>query len=204
MARFLTVLLAGLVCLAGVSRAEEDPLDKAVIVPMVKQTLEFERTGADMRWSNPETGARGIIRVERTYYRDANTPCRDYIRTTKRPKGEEITTRGTGCRMDDGRWFLDETPGAAAGPAPKAPPAAAGAPAERKKETATTAAPAAPAAPKAEAPKAAAPAGADKPGETGGDEPADDAMAEADAPSPARAKPKVLAPDYTMPAKSAL
>lgn len=202
MARFLSVLLVGLVCLAGTSRAEEDPLDKAVIVPMVKQTLEFERTGKDTRWSNPETGARGIIRVERTYYRDAKTPCRDYIRTTKRPEGEEVTTRGTGCRMGDGRWFLDEAPAAAAGPAPKAPPAAAGAPAGREKETATTAAPAAPA--DLAAPKAAAPAGADKPGGTGGDKPAGDAMAEADAPAPARVKPKVLAPDYTMPAKSAL
>ncbi len=195
MVRFLIVLLLGMVILSGAPRAEDDPRDAAVVVPKVKQTLEFERTGTDLRWSNPETGSRGVIRVERTYYRDANTPCRDYIRTTKRAGGEEFTTRGTGCRMSDGRWFLDETSG------DPAPPAAAGAPAGPKDETAA-AAPAT--APKTEASATPAPAGPDTAEALGSDDPAGDAVPEADAPVPARVKPRVLAPDYTMPSKSAL
>jgi hypothetical protein len=165
---------------------------------MVKQTLEFERTGTDLRWSNPETGSGGVIRVERTYYRDANTPCRDYIRTTKRPGGEEFTTRGTGCRMSDGRWFLDETP---SDPAPKAPSAAAGAPAGRKDDT-VVAAP--PAALKTEAPATPAPVSPSTAEAPWSDDPGDVAAPEADAPVPPRVKPKVLAPDYKMPSKSAL
>ena len=198
MVRFLIVLLLGVVGLSGAPRAEDDPGDAAVVVPMVKQALEFERTGTDLRWSNPETGSGGVIRVERTYYRDANTPCRDYIRTTKRPGGEEFTTRGTGCRMSDGRWFLDETPG---DPAPKAPPAAAGAPAGRKDDT-VVAAP--PAALKTEAPATPAPVSPSTAEAPWSDDPGDVAAPEADAPVPPRVKPKVLAPDYKMPSKSAL
>ena len=125
MARVLIGLLLGVVSFSGPVRAKDDPSDAAVVIPLVKQTLEFERTGTDLKWSNPETGSRGVIRVERTYYRDPKTPCRDYIRTTKRPDGAETTTRGTGCRMSDGRWFLDEKPPTAGAPAPAVPSAAA-------------------------------------------------------------------------------
>jgi surface antigen len=198
--RFLAGLLLGLVCLAGAPRAGEDPQDAAVVAAMVKQTLEFERTGTDLPWSNPETGSRGVIRVERTYYRDTNTPCRDYTRTTRRPDGERITTRGTGCRMGDGRWFLDEALGAEVVPASKTPPAAAKAPEGRKDETAAVP----PAAPKAKAPAVPALAGGDEAEAKGWGDPAGGAAAEARAPAPPRAKPKVLAPDYTLPSRSAL
>jgi surface antigen len=198
-ARFAAALLLGLVCLAGAPRAGEDPRDAAVVAPLVKQTLEFERTGTDLPWSNPETGSRGVIRVERTYYRDTNTPCRDYTRTTERPGGERSTTRGTGCRMGDGRWFLDEALGAEAAPASKAPPVAA--PAGRKDETAAALSPEAP---KAEPPAVPARAGEDKAEATGADKPAGGMAAEARPPAPPSAKPKVLAPDYTLPSRSAL
>ncbi len=201
MTRFLAALLLGLVCLAGAPRADEDPRDAAMVAALVKQTLEFERTGTDLPWSNPETGSRGVIRVERTYNLDSDMPCRDYTRTTRRTDGERITTRGTGCRMGDGRWFLDEALGADVAPASKAPPAAAAAPAGRKDETAAALSPEAP---KAEAPAVPAPAGEEKAEATGGDKPAGGAAAEVRAPAPPPAKPKVLAPDYTLPSRSAL
>lgn len=198
-ARFLAALFLGLVCLAGAPRAGEDPRDGAVVAALVKQTLEFERTGTDVPWSNPETGSRGVIRVERTYNLDSDTPCRDYTRTTRRPDGERITTRGTGCRMGDGRWFLDEALGADVAPASRAPPA--GAPAGRKDETAAALSPKAP---KAEAPAVPARAGEDKAAATGWDKPTGGTAAEVHAPAPPPAKPKVLAPDYTLPSRSAL
>ena len=204
-ARFAAALLLGLVCLAGAPRAGEDPRDAAVVAALVKQTLEFERTGTDLPWSNPETGSRGVIRVERTYNLDSDTPCRDYTRTTRRPDGERITTRGTGCRMGDGRWFLDEAPGADVAPASKAPPASktppavAGAPAGRKDETAAALSPKAP---KAATPAVPARAGEDKAAATGRDKPAGGTAAEARAPAPPPVKPKVLAPDYTLPSRS--
>ena len=200
MARFLAALLLGLVCLAGAPRAGEDPRDTAVVAALVKQTLEFERTGTDVPWSNPETGSRGVIRVERTYFLDSDTPCRDYTRITRRPDGERITTRGSGCRIGDGRWFLDEALGAEVSPPSKAPPAPAAAPADPMKPTAAAVAPAK--APKAEPPEAAALEGrADAPS---WDKPADDATDKAYAPPPPPPKPKVLTPDYTVPTRSAL
>lgn len=195
--RFPAGLLLIVAILSGAARADEDPRDSAVVGPLVKQTLEFERTGKDLKWSNPETGSRGIIRVERTYYRDANTPCRDYIRTTKRPDGEDTTMRGTGCRMGDGQWYLNEAVGA---PPPKVPPATARA-ATGATDAKAAAAPSA--APKTKTPAIPAPAGMTAEG-SGPDEPDEDEMAEVGAPTPPRVKPKVLAPDFTMPSKSAL
>jgi len=194
LARFSAIVPLLVAILIGTARADEDPRDSAVVVPLIKQTLEFERTGKDLEWSNPETGSRGVIRVERTYYRDANTPCRDYTRTTKRPDGEDTSTRGTGCRMGDGQWFLNEALGA---PPPKAPPVKALAPAGRKDATPA-------AAPRTAAPAVPAPAGTEAGEAFGPDKPAEDDMAEVGAPTPPRIKPKVMAPDYTMPSKSAL
>jgi surface antigen len=209
LACFLAALLSGLAALAGASLAAEDPRDAAVVAAMVKQTLEFERTGSDLPWSNLETGSRGVIRVERTYYLDSDTPCRDYVRTTHRPDGGRITARGTGCRMGDGRWFLDEALGTEAAPASKAPPATAKAPEGRKDETAPV--PTAP--PMAEVPREAPMAEVPAPPAlTGGDEaeakiwgkPAGEATAEVGAPAPPPVKPKVRAPEYTLPSRSAL
>jgi surface antigen len=226
--RTLTCVSAALFWLSagsgGAAWAAEDPRDAPVVSAMVKQTLEFERTGTDLPWSNPETGSRGVIRVERTYYLDPNTPCRDYTRTTDRPGGERITARGTGCRMADGRWFLDEALGRGVAPASKTPPAAAEVPEGRRDETLpppdSAPAPDAPAAsstpasaaevpappmtaPVAEAPALPAPTGEDAPAAVVWDKPAGETTAELGAPAPPPAKPKVRAPDYTLPSRSA-
>ena len=50
------------------------------IRPLLEQTLETEKSGIEIRWSNPGTGHSGKIRVERTFFRD-DRPCRDYLRT---------------------------------------------------------------------------------------------------------------------------
>lgn len=202
MARFLFVLLLSLPCLAGVARADEDPRDAAVVAAQVKQTLEFERTGTDLPWSNPETGSSGVIRVERTYYLDPETPCRDYIRTTRRPDGEKLTMRGSGCRMGDGRWFLDEALGAEVSPPSKSAPAPAPAAAPADPAEPISAAAATARVPKTEPPESAAPKGkADAPS---WDKPDDAAPHKAVAPAPPRAKPKVLPPHYTLPSRSTL
>ena len=60
--------------------------------------LETARTDVEVPWSNPATGHRGTIMVERTFYRDPSTPCRDYTRTVEtavRHRRLEVTT-GTG------------------------------------------------------------------------------------------------------------
>jgi len=87
--------------------AQEDP-DEDYVGPLINQALESQRTGVEVPWTNPATGSSGTIVVERTFYRDPRTPCRDYRRTVERAGGATVAIEGTGCRIGSGRWSLDE------------------------------------------------------------------------------------------------
>jgi surface antigen len=105
--------------------------DDDYVGTVLSQALESERTGVTVPWHNPATGSRGTIVIERTFYRDPDTPCRDYRRTLERPGSPGAVVTGTGCRIAAGRWSLDEKapePARAArldpaAPEPPAPPA---------------------------------------------------------------------------------
>jgi surface antigen len=100
--------------------AQADP-DEEYVGPLINQALESERTGVAVPWTNPATGSSGTIVVERTFYRDPRTPCRDYRRTIERPGGPAVAIQGTGCRIGSGRWSLDEEdPRSVAAAAPRA------------------------------------------------------------------------------------
>lgn len=108
--------------------AAADP-DDDYVLPLVNQALESEKTGVERPWLNVETGSRGVIVVERTFYRDPRTPCRDYRRTIERGGAAPVTINGTGCRVGPERWSLDEdTPDPTAATAAPAPRAAAATP----------------------------------------------------------------------------
>jgi surface antigen len=88
--------------------AQVDP-DEEYVGPLINQALESERTGVQIPWRNPATGSGGMIVIERTFYRDPRTPCRDYRRTLEAPGGAPtVEIQGTGCRVGSGRWSLDE------------------------------------------------------------------------------------------------
>ena len=89
------------------SRAQTDP-DEDYVGPLLNQALETERTGVAVPWSNPATGSSGMIMIERTFYRDPDTPCRDYRRTLEQPGRPTVEIQGTGCRIASGHWSLDE------------------------------------------------------------------------------------------------
>ena len=89
--------------------AAEDFEDIPIIKSTINNALEFERTGATVRWSNPSTGNAGSIVVMRTYYRTDGTPCREYERTTEPNAGAPTRLTGTGCRAGNGVWSLDES-----------------------------------------------------------------------------------------------
>lgn len=92
------------------------------MLPLVNQALENERTDVEIPWRNVETGSSGTIVVERTFYRDPNTPCRDYRRTIERSGAPTVVIEGTGCRVQPGRWSLDEQePATAAATAAETP-----------------------------------------------------------------------------------
>lgn len=85
---------AGIILTSVDSAAAENFDDIAVIAGAVNEALESAQTGSVFRWENPETGNRGSIVIERTYFKADETPCRDYVRQTGgvRPN----ITRGTG------------------------------------------------------------------------------------------------------------
>lgn len=89
--------------------APADPTgDLGHIRPLIDQTLETEKSGIEIRWSNPGTGHSGMMRVERTFFRDQR-PCREYLRTVVRPGESGFVIRGTACRAGRAEWdILDE------------------------------------------------------------------------------------------------
>ena len=88
--------------------AAQTDADEDYVGPLVNQALETEKSGVEIPWSNPATGSSGTILVERTFYRDPRTPCRDYWRTRARAGAPTLEIQGTGCRIGAGRWSLDE------------------------------------------------------------------------------------------------
>jgi surface antigen len=94
--------------------AAQADADQEYVGPLLNQALETEKTDEAIPWTNPATGSRGTITIERTFYRDPQTPCRDYRRTIERPGAPVVEIQGTGCRIAPGRWSLDEE-GAAGG-----------------------------------------------------------------------------------------
>jgi surface antigen len=115
--------VAALVLLPSLGRAADDPRDAAFLAPVLQRALETARTNVEVPWSNPATGSRGGIVVERTFYREPDIPCRAYVRTLEAPAAALQVTRGTGCRDRSGLWLIEEEPAGLAGAAGRAPPA---------------------------------------------------------------------------------
>ena len=112
--------------------AEEAADDLQHLRPLINQTLETEKSGVEIGWSNPATGHSGTLRVERTFYRDQQ-PCREYLRTVERAGAADLVTRGTGCRVGRGQWEIEEEGATARAPSPR-PGAASAEPAARERE----------------------------------------------------------------------
>jgi surface antigen len=101
--------------------AAQADADEEYVAPLVNQALETQKSGVETPWSNPATGSSGVILIERTFYRDPRTPCRDYRRTLERVGAPTVEIQGTGCRIGSGRWSLDEEePRSVAATAPSA------------------------------------------------------------------------------------
>ena len=117
-------LLPGAVVVAGASLPAlagtgGDPRDQPYLSTIVNQALETERTKVEIPWSNPETGNRGTLVIDRTWYRDPQSPCRDYRWTLERAGHPTETISGTGCRIGPAVWRLDEGASASASASPE-------------------------------------------------------------------------------------
>jgi surface antigen len=104
-------VVAAALCLgAAGGSAAEDPRDAAFLAPVLQRALETARTALPTSWRNPATGNGGSIVVERTFYREPQTPCRDYVRTIIAAGAVPQLVRGTGCRSSTGLWLIEEEP----------------------------------------------------------------------------------------------
>lgn len=116
-ARRLLPLLGVLALVAASSEGRAatagDARDQPYLSTIISQALETERTKVEIPWSNPETGNRGVMVIERTWYRDPQSPCRDYRWTLERGDRSTETISGTGCRIGPAVWRLDERPASA-------------------------------------------------------------------------------------------
>ena len=109
--------LAAIVVDWGPAAGEEAVVDLQHLRPLINQTLETEKSGVEIGWSNPATGHSGTLRVERTFYRDQQ-PCREYLRTVERAGAADLVTRGTACRVGRGQWEIEEESAVARAPSP--------------------------------------------------------------------------------------
>ncbi len=109
--RFLIAFLGFALAIApSPSTGAEDLEDIAYVKDRIPKILEFEQTGTKIPWRNPETGNGGIVMVERTYFTDPKTPCRDFILTLDAGEAAPLTAQGTGCRTGQGKWQLSDEP----------------------------------------------------------------------------------------------
>lgn len=119
--------LAAIFCLApGLGWTAEDPRDAKYLEPVLQRVLETARTDVETSWRNPATGNSGSIVVERTFYREPDRPCRDYVRTIESAGAAPEVIRGTGCRNSAGVWQLEEEPEAVAATGSRGAPPPAG------------------------------------------------------------------------------
>jgi len=96
-------LMGGLV--GGVIGNRLDARDKQMATEAAQQAFEYNRTGQQSVWNNPNTGNSGSITPTRTYQLATGEYCRMYTQTIQ-IGGEPQTSTGTACRQPDGTWAI--------------------------------------------------------------------------------------------------
>lgn len=69
----------------------------------VRQALRTSSDGDVVRWTNPKTGRRGIVRTVSTYRHSTGQQCRTYRASVVFDDGV-FSGGGTACQMADGTW----------------------------------------------------------------------------------------------------
>ena len=104
---FLTTVLGPALVIACTASTEaQDQSDTAYLAARLNKVLEFEPTGNQVPWQNPATGKHGVIVVERTYFLDPKTPCRDFSYTVEGDFSRSRELKGVGCRDKGGEWHF--------------------------------------------------------------------------------------------------
>lgn len=70
-----------------------------------QRALEYNRTGDQTTWVNPDSGKQVVFVPTETYQRDSGQYCREY-RTQVEVGGRVEEAYGTACRRPDGSWKI--------------------------------------------------------------------------------------------------
>ncbi len=106
--RVLSALLApSLVATCAASPRLENPSDDRYLMGRLEKILEFEQTGKRIPWLNPKTGNGGTIVIQRTFFKDPGTPCREFGYTLDTGFLQWKDFSGTACRSSIGGWYLE-------------------------------------------------------------------------------------------------
>ena len=95
-------ILAGGVLGAIIGGSIGNSMDKADHIH-AHNALETAKSGQQVTWTNPDTGADYTVTPTRTYQRENGQYCRDF-KTWGWIDGYEEELHGTACRAGDGSW----------------------------------------------------------------------------------------------------
>ena len=82
-----------------------DKADRMYAERTAQNGLEYNQTGQQVAWKNPDSGNSGTFTPTATYQLDNGTNCRDF-ETTIYVGGEKETGVGRACRRPDGTWQI--------------------------------------------------------------------------------------------------
>jgi surface antigen len=93
---------------SGSNATADDPL--ALLTPngtpqsVLHRTLERERSGTSIAWTDPDTRSEVTVEPLRTFRAADRTFCREYRETVAMPRASPHTGYGLACRTPEGRW----------------------------------------------------------------------------------------------------
>lgn len=82
-----------------------DKADKLYAERTANQAFEYNKTGEESSWSNPDSGNAGTVTPTQTTYADSGEPCREFQQTVT-IGGKTEQAYGTACRQADGSWKI--------------------------------------------------------------------------------------------------
>jgi len=71
---------------------------------VLHRTLERERSGTSVAWTDPDSKSEVTVEPLRTYRAADRTFCREYRETVATPRAPAHTGYGLACRTAEGRW----------------------------------------------------------------------------------------------------
>ncbi len=83
--------------------ASLDRIDLEYAAQAQYEALEYEPTGSERQWHNPDTGHRGTVSPGPAYRDERGAYCREYQHTVT-IAGEQQQAYGPACRQPDGTW----------------------------------------------------------------------------------------------------